>query len=214
MSLPESDRLNANLLLRLEREAIAQMLKARAALHETNDGHKRPCDDAVATVLREMAAKIVAMTKQDEAEPPPAPLSSTLTDGPKMVRCKCGGSVSSDGGYVHAADCAWMKRREADEFFEETLGVMTAGSGAAVEPRTGFGAVSPKDSLPAGEAGVSGAAGAPEQRSRAEDGAVGVMTSSGDWFPSRSVARRSASLKGEPPPTFVPTTMKKKEEGP
>ena len=39
MSLPESDRLNANLLLRLEREAIAQMLKARAALHETNDGH-------------------------------------------------------------------------------------------------------------------------------------------------------------------------------
>ena len=162
MSLPESDRLNANLLLRLEREAIAQMLKARAALHETNDGHKRPCDDAVAMVLREMAAKIVAMTKQDEAEPPPAPLSSMLTDGLKMVRCKCGGSVSSDGGYVHAADCAWMKRREADEFFED---------------------------------------------------AIGVMTTTGDWFPSRSVARRSASMKGEPPPTFVPTTMKKKEDG-
>lgn len=144
--------------VRIEREAIAQMLKARAALHENGDGgHKRPCDEAVATVLREMAAKIVAT--KEAASPAPARLSEMLQDGLKMVRCKCGGLASSDEGYVHAANCLWMKRREANE---------------------------------------------PEE-------VVGVMTAAGDWFPSRSVARRSATLKGEPPPTFVPTAMKKEK---
>ena len=40
-----------------------------------------------------------------------------------------------------------------------------AGFGPAVEARAGFGAASPKDSLHAVEAGVSGAAVAPERSS-------------------------------------------------
>lgn len=41
-------------------EHAAQLLEARASLHEQDGGHLRPCDAAVAAILREMARKVRA----------------------------------------------------------------------------------------------------------------------------------------------------------
>ena len=169
-----------------EKQTIAQMLKARAALHECDGGHKRPCDEAVASVLRSMAKRILMTEDEVEREreeqrrsfaygntslenpsitramvDEAAERLKLASDASKLVRCKCGGSVSTDGGAVHAVGCEWLKRLGRREVADKM-------------------------------------------------DAEGVQTESGERFPSRSMARRVFAQRGEAPPKFVPTRMEKK----
>ena len=75
------------------------------------------------------------------------------------------GVFGVNGGDAVCKEAAALLRFQAD--------IIAAGSGPDVEARAGFGAASPKDSLPAGEAGVLGAAGAPK-RHAPKDGATVV----------------------------------------
>jgi hypothetical protein len=170
-----------------EKQAIAQMLKARAALHEFDGGHKRPCDQVVADVLRSMAKRILMTEVEVEREreeqrrsfaygnvalenaavtramvDEAAERLKAASDASRIVRCQCGGSVSPDGGAVHAVGCEWLKR----------LGRREVADKLDTE---------------------------------------GVRTESGERFPSRSVARRIFEQRGDAPPKFVPTRMKEKK---
>lgn len=169
-----------------EKKSIAQMLLARAALHEHDNGHKRPCDQAVADVLRSMAKRVLMTEEEVEREREEqrrsfaygnvsmenpavtramvdvaAERMKAASDASRLVRCKCGGSVSPDGGAVHAAGCEWLKRLGRREIADKM-------------------------------------------------DTQGVQTESGERFPSRSMARRVFEQRGDAPPKFLPTKMEKK----